>query len=162
MRAAGKSTVRAACPASPGGHRYSQVRLGPWICLRSSLPTPFNVDFRRHAAVSLLRPRIAPCASHGMFTVSAIALALRLRLRTRLTPGRLTLPGKPRSCGGRESHPPYRYLYLHLLFRTLQTGSPPAFDAYGMLPYRYFHNCYPAPSASVLYPIIIHAPSLDQ
>ena len=91
-----------------------------------------------------------------------IALAVRLRLRDRLTPGRLTLPGKPRSYGGRESHPPYRYLYLHLLFAILQYGSPRIFNAMRMLPYRYFYYCYPAPSVSVLYPIIIHAPSLDQ
>ena len=30
-----------------------------------------------------------------------------------------------------------------------------------MLPYRYFYYCYPAPSASALYPIIIHARTLD-
>ena len=36
-----------------------------------------------HCSVST----IAPCASNGILTVSAIALAVRLRLRTRLTPG---------------------------------------------------------------------------
>ena len=36
---------------------------------------------------------------------SAIGLAIRLILRTRLTPGRLTLPGKPWSCGEGASHP---------------------------------------------------------
>ena len=30
-----------------------------------------------------------------------------------------------------------------------------------MLPYRYFYYYYPAPSVSVLYPIIIHAQTLD-
>ena len=92
----------------------------------------------------------------------AIGCAIRLPLRTRLTPGRQALPGKPRSFGGGGSHAPCRYSCLHLPFRALQTGSPPAFDARGMLPYRYFHDCYPAPSASALYPIIIHAQSLDQ
>ena len=60
---------------------------------------------------------------------SSIGVAVRLSLRDRLTPGRLTLPGNPWSCGGGESHPPYRYLYLHLLFQTLQNGSRRAFDA---------------------------------
>ena len=60
---------------------------------------------------------------------SAIGLAIRLILRTRLTPGRLASPGKPWSCGGGASHPPYRYLYLHLLFQTLQRPSRDAFGA---------------------------------
>ena len=60
---------------------------GRWICLPSSTPTLFNGDFRRPAVVSLLRLHIAPVASDGMLTVSAIALSLRMRLRTRLTPG---------------------------------------------------------------------------
>ena len=43
--------------------------------------------FRRHAAVSLLRPRVTHAASHGLLTVSAIRLAVRLSVRSRLTPG---------------------------------------------------------------------------
>ena len=67
----------------------------------------------------------------------SIGFALRLILRTRLTLNRLSLFRKPWSSGGRVFHPPYRYLCLHLLFRTLQTGSRPPFGAYGMLPYQY-------------------------
>ncbi len=33
---------------------------------------------------------------------------------------------------------------------------------HAMLPYRYFLQCYPASSVSALYPIIIHARTLDQ
>lgn len=40
-------------------------------------------------------------------------------------------------------------------------GRPLTFNIAGMLPYRYFYNCYPAPSVPVLYPIIIHARPLD-
>ena len=62
-------------------------------------------------------------ASDGMLTVSSICIASRLIIRHRLTPGRTTLPGNPWSYGGGESHPPYRYLCLHLLFQTLHGGS---------------------------------------
>ena len=70
--------------------------------------------------MSLLRHHITRNGSNGILTVSAIGLAFRLILRTRLTPGRLTLPGKPWSFGESASHTLYRYLYLHLLFRALQ------------------------------------------
>ena len=70
-----------------GGRRTLAHQLGRWTCLPSSKPKRFNVLFRQHAAVSLLRHRIAPYGSHGMLTVSAIGLAARLSLRTRLTPG---------------------------------------------------------------------------
>ena len=71
----------------PKGMSYFQGRLSEWICLLQSTPTLFNGDFRRPAAVSLLRLHVAPEGSNGILTVSAIALAVRLRLRTRLTPG---------------------------------------------------------------------------
>ena len=70
-----------------GRCRTVGVQLGRWTFLPPSQPTPFNGEFRVPAEVPLLRPRVAPCGSNGMLTVSAIAIALRLRLRTRLTPG---------------------------------------------------------------------------
>ena len=79
----------------PEGFVYCQVRLSRWICLPRSAPTPFNALFRQRAGVSLLRLRIAHKGSKGILTLSAIGLAFRLILRSRLTPGRLTLPGKP-------------------------------------------------------------------
>ena len=78
-----------------------------------------------------------------MLTVSSIAFASRLMLRSRLTLIRLALIRKPWSCGEGVSRPLYRYLYLHLLFRTLQHASRHAFGARGMLPYR---QCSIAPS----------------
>ena len=108
---------------------YCQVRLFPWICLRKSTPTLFNGLFRQPAAVSLLLPHVTLKGSNGILTVSAIGLAVRLSLRTRLTLIRLALIRKPESCGEGVSHPLYRYLYLHLLFHTLQQGSRPTFDA---------------------------------
>ena len=109
-------------------------QLGTWICLRPSQPTAFNALFRQRAAVSLLRPRVRRTVSDGILTVSAIGLGNSLNLRTRLTLNRLTLFRKPWSFGERESHPLYRYLYLHLLFPTLQRDSRPAFDADGNAP----------------------------
>ena len=64
-----------------------RFQLWRWICLPPSTPTPFNLLFRQQAAVSLLRHHVAHDGSHGILTVSAIALAVRLMLRTRLTPG---------------------------------------------------------------------------
>ena len=116
--------------------RTVRFQLERWICLPLSAPTPFNLLFRQEAAVSLLRRRVARHVSDGILTVSSIGLALRLILRTRLTLERLTLSRKPWSFGGRASHPPSRYLYLHLLFQELQRGSSPTFHAPGMLPYQ--------------------------
>ena len=107
----------------PGRKPYCQGRLGGCASLPSSTPTPFNRLFRQPAEVPLPRPRVARMASAGMLTGSSICLAFRLIIRLRLTPGRLTSPGNPWSCGGKESHLPYRYLCLHLLFQTLHGGS---------------------------------------
>ena len=142
------------------GRAYSQVRIGGRICLTSSTPTPFNRPFRRTAAVSLPRPRVAPHGSDGILTVSAIGIATRLSLRARLTLIRLALIRKPWSSGGRVSRPPYRYSYLHLLFRTLQPGSSPHLRRDRNAPLPILSD--PTASAGRLCPIIIHAPSLDQ
>ena len=103
--------------------RTFRFQLEGWICLPLSQPTPLNPLFRQGAAVSLLRRRVTRKVSDGILTVSSIGLALRRILRTRLTLNRLTLFRKPWSFGGRASHPPYRYLYLHLLYHALQGRS---------------------------------------
>ena len=64
----------------PQGEAYCQVRIGGRTCLPPSAPTPFNRPFRRTAAVSLPRPRVAPPGSDGILTVSAIGVAMRLAL----------------------------------------------------------------------------------
>ena len=106
-----------------------RFRISWWICLPRSTPTPFNRLFRQTAALSLLRLHITPRGSNGILTVSAIGIAVRLNLRTRLTLIRLALIRKPWSFGEGVSRPLYRYLYLHLLFHTLQNTSRYAFDA---------------------------------
>ena len=121
--------VTSAIGPSRRTRRTVGFQLKGWICLPLSAPTPFNLPFRRQAAVSLLRLHVTRTVSNGILTVSSIGLAVRLILRTRLTLGRLTLPRKPWSCGEGASHPLYRYLYLHLLFQTLQSTSRYAFDA---------------------------------
>ena len=70
-----------------------------------------------------------PYRQYGNVNPSAIGFSLRMSLRTRLTLIRLALIRKPWSFGEGVSRPLYRYLYLHLLFQTLQRGSRPAFDA---------------------------------
>ena len=139
----------------PKPSKYYQVRITVWICLHRSAPTPFNPLFRQGAAVSQPRHHVALTASNGILTVSSIGIALRLILRYRLTPGRLTSPGKPWSYGEGASHPLYRYLYLHLLFRTLQHGSRHIFYAERNAPLPILMNS--TSSVYSLYPIIIHA-----
>ena len=89
----------------------------------------------------------SPRRTHGQYRNvdrSPFGVALRLSLRTRLTLIRLALIRKPWPCGEGVSRPLCRYSYLHLLFPALQGGSPRAFSAPGMLPYR----CYQHPTAS--------------
>ena len=102
-----------------------------------------------------------PYRQYGNVNPSAIGFSLRMSLRTRLTLIRLALIRKPWSFGEGVSRPLYRYLYLHLLFQTLQRGSRPAFDADWNAPLP-IQKKDPGASAARLYPIIIHAGSLDQ
>ena len=90
----------------------------------------------------------------------SIHLSIMERVRSRLTLNRLALFRNPWSSGEGVSRPLCRYLYLHLLFRTLQDISRYPFAASGMLPYQsaYADSTSSAPD---LCPIIIHAGSLD-
>ena len=120
--------------SSPEGSLYCQVRHGLRHLTRFRLPTLFNGRFRRPAGVSLLRLPVAAESSAGMLTGSSIGSSLRMPLRSRLTLIRLALIRNPWSFGGRVSRPPYRYLYLHLLFRGLQQGSRLTFCGYRNAP----------------------------
>ena len=126
----------------PEDWAYYQVRLGRRACLPPSAPTPFNGLIRQPAALSLFRPRVTRAGSSGILTGSAIGSAFRLCLRARLTLIRLALIRKPWSCGERVSRPLCRYLYLHLLFQTLQRRSRGAFcaDWNAPLPTTGFHG----------------------
>ena len=116
------------CPEGPEPFRYCQV-------------SAQGADFPAPLSAYALQPAI-PSAGGGVTPASprrscrqcrnihrlSICLAFRLIIRDRLTPGRLTSPGNPWPCGGGGSRPPYRYLCLHLLFRTLH---PPSRDGFG-------------------------------
>ena len=101
-----------------------------------SAPTPLQRAIPSARGRSTSPSPLRSPAGDGMLTVSSIDLASRRRLRSRLTLIRLALIRKPWSYGGEGSRLPYRYLYLHLLFRTLQHASGRAFGACAMLPYR--------------------------
>ena len=94
-----------------------------------SASTPFNRLFRQSAGLSLFRLHITLYASKGILTFSSIGIAVRLSLRSRLTLIRLALIRNPQSSGEGVSRPLYRYLYLHLLFQTLQYALRHAFYA---------------------------------
>ena len=125
-----------------------------------STSTPFNRLFRQSAGLSLFRLHITLYASKGILTFSSIGIAVRLSLRSRLTLIRLALIRNPQSSGEGVSRPLYRYLYLHLLFQTLQSALQHSFNADWNAP---LPPLFLRPMASVvcLYPIIIHAPPLD-
>ena len=125
-----------AAVTSPEGSVYCQDSALVWICLHDPRLPPFNVLFRQHAGVSLLRRSVAVNRGDGILTVSAIGVASRLSLRTRLTLIRLALIRKPWSYGEGVSRPLYRYLCLHLLFQNLQHRSTDTFGGAGMLPYQ--------------------------
>ena len=147
--------------SAPGGLLYCQVRHGMRHLTRFRIPTLFNGRFRRPAGVPLLRLPVAAESSAGMLTGSSIGSSLRMPLRSRLTLIRLALIRNPWSFGGRVSRPPYRYLYLHLLFRGLQRTSRHTFCGLrnAPLPIRLLPDS--TASAADLCPIIIHAGSLD-
>ena len=147
---------------SPYGSSYFPLSAVIRICL-------YNITFCVQRAIPSARVASAPLSflrlisRYWNINQLSIDSASRLRLRSGLTLIRLSLIRNPWSFGVRVSFPHYRYLCLHLLFHKLQRGSLHAFNAGGMLPYRYFSLlCYPAPSAFRLHPIIIHALTLDQ
>ena len=110
------------------------LQLGRCTLLPSSSPLRFNALFRQCAGFSLLRPRFVLHVGLGILDPMSIACPQRVLLRARLTLIRLALIRNPWSYGGRVSRPPYRYLYLHLLFRDLQRVSRLSFADYRNAP----------------------------
>ncbi len=109
----------------------------PGRFLRPAPATPFNALFRQRARVSLLRLRSAyGTPGCGISTACPSARPSPAGVRSRLTLNRLALFRNPWSFGEGVSRPLCRYLYLHLLFRSLQQVSRPVFAGGGMLPYQ--------------------------
>ena len=146
---------------SPEGPVYCPVSASAVYFTATDIPTRFNVLFRQHAGVSLLRLRISTMTGAGILTGCPSGCASRLPLRSRLTLIRLALIRNPWSFGGRVSRPPYRYLYLHLLFRGLHRVSRLCFCGYRNAPLPIIITDNSTTSAPDLCPIIIHAGSLD-
>ena len=114
--------------APRNGSRYYQVRK-----LAGDLPPAISYTLQRaypSARGAFTSPSLLRISS-GCWNINqlSIGFALRLILRTRLTLNRLSLFRKPWSSGEGVSHPLYRYLCLHLLFRTLQRRSRDTFGA---------------------------------
>ena len=82
------------------------------------------------------RLRARPRAGLRNVRLTSIGYALRPRLRTRLTLGGRTWPRNPRICGGRDSHPPFRYSCLHGHPHALHHPSRHGFGARAALSYQ--------------------------
>ena len=128
-----------------------------WLLLQLRALTHYSVSARAfHCSVSTsLLKRVTECLPF------VHRIRFTLFLRSRLTLIRLALIRNPWSFGGRGSRPPYRYLYLHLLFRDLQRHSHAFFCDYRNAPLPISIAKYSTTSAPDLCPIIIHAGSLD-
>ncbi len=82
-----------------------------------------------------LRPSIARQSKYGNINPFSIRYGFRPLLRDRLTPGRLTLPGKPWVFGEQVFHLFYRYSCQHNHFPPVQGTSQCPFCLTGTLPY---------------------------
>ena len=129
------------------------------LLCRVITPSAFNRLFRQAAVPGGPRHRVSSHAGAGILTGRPSPCASRLRLRTRLTLARHASARKPWPYGGEETLLPYRYLYLHLLFQSLQKGSSPCIRRHWNAPLPTLMD--PVSSAGRLYPIIIHAGPLD-
>ena len=92
--------------------------------------------FQSVACTRSARRRFHSPAGRRNVRLLSIGYAFRPGLRPRLTPGGRTWPGKPRICGGRDSHPPFRYSCLHGRSDALQRSSRNAFAAHPTLSYQ--------------------------
>ena len=104
------------------------------ICLRST-PTSLH----QHPTVGppiFLRPSIAHFLQYGNINPFSISYGFRPRLRDRLTPGRLTLPGKPWVFGEQVFHLFYRYSCQHNHFSEVQHTLQYTFSPRRTLPYQ--------------------------
>ncbi len=144
-------------PSTCVGLRYGPARSGATAAFLGCGTTGFASASRPR--LPLARPPLpagGPAVMHrrrprsraGLRNVrlTSIGYALRPRLRTRLTLGGRTWPRNPRICGGRDSHPPFRYSCLHGLPHALHRPSRDGFAARAALSYQL--QCNSAASAA--------------
>ena len=85
------------------------------------------------------RRRLRSRAGRRNVRLLSIGYALRPRLRSRLTLGGRTWPRNPWICGGRDSHPPFRYSCLHGRPHALHRASRRGFAARAALSYQMYY-----------------------
>ena len=107
--------------------RPADLPTGYSYTLAPGYPTPGPPIF--------LRPSIAHCFEYGNIDPFSISYGFRPRLRDRLTPGRLTLPGKPWVFGEQVFHLFYRYSCQHNHFTAVQHAFRHTFSPQRTLPY---------------------------
>ena len=113
-----------ACPKTHRTIRFAKPRL---------LTPAYNYTLQRtipsvRSPVTLSSLHRSICGYRNV-DLLPIGCPFRVRLRIRLTLIRLALIRKPWSFGVGVSHPHYRYLCLHLLFKTLHRASRHSFNA---------------------------------
>ena len=114
--------------------------------------SPGDPHFQPGARAAFRVTAGAPRAGCRNVRLPSIGYASRPGLRDRLTPGGRAWPGKPRICGGGDSHPPCRYSCLHGLPHALQGPSRDPFDAHAALSYHPRQGRGSATSATRLSP----------
>src|SRR5207248_10842170 len=119
----------------PYGHDIGSRSCAPKLHFPRGQPTPLNLHPSGGQPSFLRPPGFDAMRWYRNINLFSIAYASRPRLRSRLTPGGLTSPGKPRACGERVSHPFYRYSYRHQLSQNLHHSFRYGFDGAAMLPY---------------------------
>jgi hypothetical protein len=110
----------------------------------------------------LMRHPITPRERGRSIHLQSIDYAFRPRLRSRLTLRGRPLLRNPWAFGGRDSHPSYRYSFLHSHFRYLHHSSRYGFNGLRNAPLPLtLIECQAAVSVADLAPIIFGAKTLD-
>jgi hypothetical protein len=122
-------------------------------------PTCLTQDYHRLSSLSLPRPPIGQMIATWYRNINLLAIdyAFRPRLRSRLTLGRRTLPRKPWTISGGDSHPSFVTHAGILTSQGSTAGFPRRFDAMGTLSYRASCDA-PAASVTSLSPVTLSAP----
>jgi hypothetical protein len=133
------------------------------ICLSQQASLPAGLSHCSGWPI-LMRHPIAPQERDGNINPLSIDYASRPRLRSRLTLRRRPLLRNPWAFGGRDSHPSYRYSFLHSHFRCLHVSFRSRFNSLRNAPLPTLLTIgkkNAAASVQRLAPIIFGAKTLD-